>query len=243
MSNWPKVVKSIETTTFKVSTNFGHGTGFIVQAFNERFTVATAWHVIEKLATIKDKYARYVKLHSADGATIIEANAIGTARLGPDGCDIGIVWIGNPFNSEGVNELIIALNKTGIIGGELDVSGGGGVLNISGGRTEFLPEAIPALLTRKEVVKGMELGWIGYPSLASDSPCFFSGRLSGYRQSPFAYLIDGTGIPGLSGGPVFDNAGRIIGIVSQYLGPDRITSAGIMAAAPIDNVDNLCSKY
>jgi hypothetical protein len=130
-----------------------------------------------------------------------------------------------------------------MVGGLVDLSGGGGVLAISGDRTTIATSDVPALLPRKEAVKGMELGWLGYPSVASESPCFFSGRLAGYLNNPFMYLIDGTGIPGLSGGPVFDNHGRVLGIVSQYLGPDTTTMGGILAAVPITPVHEMCVGY
>jgi len=57
------------------------------------------------------------------------------------------------------------------------------------------------------------------------------------------YLIDCTGIPGLSGGPVFDEQGRVLGIVSAYMGPDRATMAGVLAAVPIADVDRMRQGY
>ncbi len=219
MSNWPDILQKVERITFRVSTDLSHGTGFVVQALENMLTVATAWHVIEGLSQVTDKWARHVELVAASGTTRIEANAVGVARLGADS-DTGIVWVGSPMSAQSVDKILKALVASGMVGGLVDLSGGGGVLAISGDRTAIAPGDIPALLPREEVVKGMELGWLGYPSVASESPCFFSGRLAGYRDNPFMYLVDGTGIRGLSGGPVFDEHGRVLGTVSEYLGPD-----------------------
>lgn len=243
MSAWPDIIQKIERITFRVSTDLGHGTGFVVQALEGTLTIATAWHVIEGLSTVKDKWARRVELVAASGTTKIEANTVGVARLGPAGSDTGIVWVGRPMSSQSVDKILKALAASGITGGHLDISGGGGVLAISGDRTAIAPNEIPDLSPREEVIKGMELGWIGYPSVASQSPCFFSGRLAGYIETPLLYLIDGTGIPGLSGGPVFDDRGRVLGIVSAYLGPDTATMAGVLAAVPIVDVSKMCSGY
>ena len=240
MPNWPEIVQNIERITFKISTANGHGTGFVVQAHEGTITIATAWHVIEELSKIEDKFDRHVKLVSASDSTEIDANAIGTARLGPDGSDTGIVWIGSPFSTEAVDGILKAMVDSEITGGILDLFGGGGVVAISGGRTEISFNEIPKLLPRDEVIKGMEIGWLGYPSVADESPCFFSGRISGYIKSPLLYLVDGTGIPGLSGGPMFDDQGRVLGIISQFLGPDTITMSGVLAAVPIEDVNKMC---
>jgi len=243
MPTWSEILQRIERITFRVSTDLGHGTGFVVQAHEGTLTIATAWHVIEGLSKVKDNFARRVELVSASDTITIEANAVGVARLGPADSDTGIVWIGKPFSSQAVDRILKALAASEISGGLIDISGDGGVLTISGDRTAIEPNEIPTLLPREEVIKGMEVGWLGYPSVASESPCFFSGRLAGYLQSPLLYLVDGTGIPGLSGGPVFDDHGRILGIVSAYLGPDTATMAGVLAAVPIADVNRMCSEY
>jgi hypothetical protein len=243
MKSWPETVEKVERITFRVSTDDGHGTGFVVEADEGNLTIATAWHVIEGLFEVKDKFARRIEMVAASGTTKIEANAVGVARLGPADSDTGIVWVGKPFSSQGVDRILKTLAASGIPGGLLDLSGGGGVLAISGDRTTIESGDIPALLSREEVVKGMEVGWVGYPSVASESPCFFSGRLSGYLQAPFLYLVDGTGIRGLSGGPVFDERGRILGIVSAYLGPDTETLTGLMAVVPIADLNKMRSGY
>lgn len=243
MSDWPDIVQKLERITFRVSTEHGHGTGFVVQALQGTLTIATAWHVVEGLSEVKDKFARHVELIAASGTTKIEANVVGVSRLGPVDSDTGIVWVGRPLSQQAVDNILTALAASDIAGGLIDLSGGGGVLAMSGDRMAISSNDIPPLVPREEVVKGMELGWLGYPSVANESPCFFSGRLAGYLETPLLYLVDGTGIPGLSGGPVFDHQGHVLGIVSAYLGPDTATMAGVLAAVPIADVIKLCCGY
>jgi len=64
---------------------------------------------------------------------------------------------------------------------------------------------------------GMELGWLGYPRIAPGELCFFSGRVSSLGSEQF--LVDGTAIHGVSGGPAFcitSNGLRIVGSVTAY---------------------------
>ena len=73
-----------------------------------------------------------------------------------------------------------------------------------------------------EVTSGTEVGWLGYPSLEglTDRLCFFSGRISLADRERHRYLIDGTSVPGCSGGPVFcrtQGGLQIIGAMTEYL--------------------------
>jgi len=85
-----------------------------------------------------------------------------------------------------------------------------------------LPEfPIPLLPDDLEMRVGAEVGWLGYPAIASDTPCFFSGRISARLPHTKSYLIDGVAINGVSGGPVIniskDNDDMwITGIISAY---------------------------
>lgn len=69
---------------------------------------------------------------------------------------------------------------------------------------------------------GTEVGWIGYPVIDPNTACFFSGAISALKQDRRAYYIDGVGINGVSGGPVFHlppsgpNDLEIIGAISDY---------------------------
>lgn len=67
---------------------------------------------------------------------------------------------------------------------------------------------------------GTELGWMGFPSLAPYTLCFFSGNISARQAERKGYLIDGVAIHGVSGGPViFSSAAdgcQFVGAVSAY---------------------------
>jgi hypothetical protein len=71
---------------------------------------------------------------------------------------------------------------------------------------------------------GTPLGWLGYPAIAPNTLCFFSGRVSATHPSNRAYFVDGVAIHGVSGGPVFhvegkgkDGHAEIIGAISSYI--------------------------
>jgi hypothetical protein len=75
---------------------------------------------------------------------------------------------------------------------------------------------------------GIDVGWLGYPTIEPHTLCFFAGTVSARQsimQTRSSYLIDGVAINGVSGGPVFhcrtpnDNMNlnlEIIGTVSAY---------------------------
>ena len=101
-------------------------------------------------------------------------------------------------------------------------------------RSQLLPMPLETMLPR-----GADVGWLGYPGLAFPELCFFRGVVSGYRERPPLYLLDGVAINGVSGGPAFDRDGLLIGIVSAYL-PNQITHSttlpGLMMLTPINIV-------
>lgn len=89
------------------------------------------------------------------------------------------------------------------------------------------PNAYKFLSVNLHCVPGVEFGWLGYPSLeiAKDVVCFMHGRVSAYLENLEAYLVDGSSIHGVSGGPVFccDQGGKVVlsGIVTNYF-PNQI---------------------
>ena len=90
-----------------------------------------------------------------------------------------------------------------------------------------LPETLLNLLPPTQTLPiGCEVAWMGYPSIAPDNLCFFSGAISAWLEYRKAYLIDGVAINGVSGGPVmFQNADlgcQIIGFITAYI-PNRAT--------------------
>lgn len=85
--------------------------------------------------------------------------------------------------------------------------------------TELPQPHVPLLERGTMIVVGVEVGWLGFPSIANGRLCFFSGRISSTEPDGRRYLVDGVAIPGVSGGPVFcetENGLRIIGSISAY---------------------------
>ncbi len=87
---------------------------------------------------------------------------------------------------------------------------------------EFQLPEIPIALTpvNQPCGIGADIGWLGFPTLAPDTMCFFSGTVSAWQPARKAYLIDGVAINGVSGGPVFhcpnSSTVQIIGCVTAY---------------------------
>ena len=86
-------------------------------------------------------------------------------------------------------------------------------------------DVLPLIAEQKFKPIGIEVGWVGFPSIASPELCFFSGRLSAWLEKDDSYLIDGVAINGVSGGPVFAMLGvdqpQLIGTISAYM-PNRV---------------------
>lgn len=84
-----------------------------------------------------------------------------------------------------------------------------------------LPSTLLPLLQKEKHLKiGVEVGWLGFPAIEPDTPCFFSGNVSARQKESNAYLIDGVAINGVSGGPVFyedSNRPEIIGAITAYI--------------------------
>ncbi len=87
-----------------------------------------------------------------------------------------------------------------------------------------LPEKPIGFIESGMILKvGVDVAWLGYPGIAPNTLCFFSGNVSARR--PRAYLIDGVSVPGVSGGPVFycsvEGEPTLVGSISGYLSPER----------------------
>jgi hypothetical protein len=84
----------------------------------------------------------------------------------------------------------------------------------------FQKDPIPLLNEEFALRVGTEVGWLGFPTLEPDTPCFFSGNISARQDHKNAYLIDGVAINGVSGGPVLyiddEDVLKIVGTVSAY---------------------------
>ena len=98
-------------------------------------------------------------------------------------------------------------------------------------------KALPFISEEKRLKVGEELGWAGFPVVASQNLCFFTGRISCWLEKSRTYLVDGVAINGVSGGPAFHVTAKgmkIIGSVSAYL-PNR--SGSTPGLAMISDVD------
>lgn len=99
---------------------------------------------------------------------------------------------------------------------------------IPGGELPFPQDALPIIPKDKHLKVGVEVGWVGFPAIAPNNLCFFSGNTSSWVESKGFYLVDGVAINGVSGGPTFsisrENRVQIIGVVSAYV-PNRATGA------------------
>lgn len=89
---------------------------------------------------------------------------------------------------------------------------------------------------------GVEIGWVGFPSVARDRLCFFSGRVSSWHEEKRAYLVDGVAVNGVSGGPAFayDDSGRLqlLGVVSAYL-PNKAAGSALPGLSVVQHIGHL----
>jgi len=229
---WNEAISHIRHVVFKVSVGDFEGTSFIVGTTGKSLLFATAWHVIRDLYSSADKHQRYVELQSASGDFEIKANVVGLARFGRDELDVGLFWVGPAFTSENVDDILNAFANSPIKDGIIDLSGGGNVISATGTRENAVSEREYNILVRQEVVQGSKVGWLGYPSVDDQTLCFFSGVISSTSSAGNMYLVDGTVLTGLSGGPVFNYSGDIIGIVSKYVGEED-TDSGLVQVTPV----------
>jgi hypothetical protein len=94
--------------------------------------------------------------------------------------------------------------------------------------------------------EGVEIGWLGYPSVAPSNLCFFCGHVSTWLDQDEAYLVDGVAINGVSGGPAFyqDEKGNpiIIGLVTEYH-PNVSTGKALPGVSLVRSINPLLKHY
>ncbi len=109
-------------------------------------------------------------------------------------------------------------------------------------------DTLPLMEARRVLSIGVEVGWVGFPSIAHPNLCFFTGLISSHLKGYDSYLIDGVAIHGVSGGPVFytparssqKNTPKIIGTVTGYM-PNRIrgeTLPGLLRVQDVTSFHN-----
>lgn len=107
-----------------------------------------------------------------------------------------------------------------------------------------LDEALPELVDVGTIVdQGTEIGWNGFPVLAPNDLCFFSGYISCRLNGDDSYLVDGVSIHGVSGAPAFfldkdSKKMKICGLISQYF-PNQSTGQSLPGLAKIRSVTPL----
>jgi len=102
----------------------------------------------------------------------------------------------------------------------------------------FPDEALPLMTEGRHLKSGVEIGWLGFPAVATAELCFFSGRISAYLRRDETYLVDGVAINGVSGGPAFQlqsRGTRIIGVISAYI-PNRATGEVLPGVSVVRDV-------
>ncbi len=90
----------------------------------------------------------------------------------------------------------------------------------------------------KRVKQGVQMGWCGFPSVAQDELCFFTGYMSSWLSNQQSYLVDGVAINGVSGGPSFIRGNKspmVCGVVSAYV-PNRATGETLPGVCLIQDV-------
>ena len=111
------------------------------------------------------------------------------------------------------------------------------------------PDPINLLPSASIIPVGVEVGWLGFPAVASHDLCFFFGNISARQESRKAYLIDGVAINGVSGGPVIHgneaDGIQIVGTVTEYWVNRRATGEalpGLLSAQDVSHFHDVASR-
>ena len=101
------------------------------------------------------------------------------------------------------------------------------------------PVPLPSIPEGQFLKVGNEVGWLGFPAISPMDLCFFSGRVSAWRQRESAYLIDGVVINGVSGGPMLSvdlhPQPALVGVVSAYI-PNLATGESLPGLSVVRDV-------
>jgi hypothetical protein len=122
------------------------------------------------------------------------------------------------------------------------------VIACSPSELDFPKEPIKLLPMDIPIEIGVEVGWVGYPSIEPNTLCFFSGSVSARRKNRTAYLIDGVAINGVSGGPVIfrheTDGAQFVGVISAYhasrQGGDALP--GLLIAQDVSHFHNVIQR-
>jgi hypothetical protein len=109
------------------------------------------------------------------------------------------------------------------------------------GDLPFPANALPLISEDKCMKVGTQLGWVGFPAIATENLCFFSGDTSCWVPDGEFYFVDGVAINGVSGGPAFcfrEEQIELIGVVSAYV-PNRATGTSLPGLCVVRDVTPL----
>jgi hypothetical protein len=114
------------------------------------------------------------------------------------------------------------------------------------GDLEINPESPKFAPAGKHLVPGINIAWYGFPAVAPNELCFFSGHISCYLTKEMAYLVDGVAINGVSGGPAFviesgTEETKICGVISAYIA-NRATGEILPGVSYLSAVEPLQQK-
>ena len=119
------------------------------------------------------------------------------------------------------------------------------ILEVPWDAVDFPATPLPTTNPKDELPAGYPVAWCGFPNMANDINCLFSGHISASVASMGDYLVDGVVIHGVSGGPAFicDNSNvTIIGLLSQYL-PNRETGESLPGLGVIKRINPLTEYF
>jgi hypothetical protein len=144
------------------------------------------------------------------------------------------------YHQSSKKELYLPYKQRGIL---FDKNKDSASILISSGSIDFPKDPLTLMNPSKYKRVGVEVGWVGFPSVAYPEICFFKGCISAFLMNDDCYLIDGVAINGVSGGPVFSDIvhnADIIGTVSAYL-PNRVGGATLPGLLKAQDISHFAS--
>lgn len=114
-------------------------------------------------------------------------------------------------------------------------------------KEEFpLPQKPLRFISEEKYLKvGIEIGWVGFPTVSPENLCFFAGTNSSWVDDWKTYLVDGVVINGVSGAPAFYRVTKgikVIGSVSAYLPNRSGATPGLAMISDVEQFQNTIKR-
>ena len=109
---------------------------------------------------------------------------------------------------------------------------------INKGALELPERPLPLPPEGRYLKQGVEVGWCGFPVIAPEELCFFSGHISCVLREGGSYLVDGVAINGVSGGPTFvpfSGKHYLCGLITAYI-PNQATGKPLPGMSVITSI-------